>query len=160
MSLEVQSLSAADTLNLGKQLGKILKGGDIICLVGDLGAGKTVLGKGIGEALGIEEPMTSPTFTFIQEYSGFAQGEVIRLIHMDLYRLQHPEEVEVIGVEDAFQENSICLIEWPEIARGYFPEERLELCIEGSGEEPRNITFHSCSKAWEERLQSFMSIYP
>lgn len=154
MSLQVQSLSAADTLNLGKQLGKVLKGGDVICLLGDLGAGKTVLGKGIGEALGIVEPMTSPTFTFMQEYSGCAQGEVIRLIHMDLYRLKYSEEVEVIGVEDAFQENCICLIEWPEIAWDYLPKDRLELCIEGSGEEPRNITFQSASKEWEKRLQS------
>jgi len=158
MSQQVQSLSAVDTLNLGKQLGRILKGGDIICLIGDLGAGKTVLAKGIGEALGIEEPMTSPTFTFMQEYSGFAQGVPIRLIHMDLYRLKHPEEVEVIGVEDAFQEDSICLIEWPEIARDYLPEDRLEVWLEGSGEEPRNLTFQSSSKAWEERLQSFRGI--
>lgn len=154
MSLKVQSLSAADTLNLGKQLGKVLKGGDVICLVGDLGAGKTVLAKGIGEALGIEGPMTSPTFTFMQEYSGCAQGEVIRLIHMDLYRLKYPEEVEVIGVEDAFQENCICLIEWPEIARDYLPEDRLELWMEGSGEETRAITFQPCTKVWEERLHS------
>lgn len=158
MSQQVQSLSAVDTLNLGKQLGRILKGGDIICLIGDLGAGKTVLAKGIGEALGIEKPMTSPTFTFMQEYYGFAQGVPIRLIHMDLYRLKHPEEVEVIGVEDAFQEDSICLIEWPEIARDYLPEDRLEVWLEGSGEEPRNLTFQSSSKAWEERLQSFRGI--
>lgn len=157
MSLQVQSLSAVDTLNLGKQLGTVLKGGDVICLVGDLGVGKTVLAKGIGEALGIEGPMTSPTFTFMQEYSGCAQGEVIRLIHMDLYRLKYPEEVEVIGVEDAFQENCICLIEWPEIARDYLPEDRLEVCMEGSGEETRNIVFQLCSKVWEERLQNFMN---
>jgi tRNA threonylcarbamoyladenosine biosynthesis protein TsaE len=153
MSQQVQSLSAADTLNFGKQLGKILKGGDVICLIGDLGAGKTALAKGIGEALGIEKPMTSPTFTFIQEYSGFAHREPIRLIHMDLYRLQNPEEVEVIGVEDAFQEDTICLIEWPEIAQDYLPEDRLELRIEGSGEEPRNFTLQPRSKAWEERLK-------
>ncbi len=158
MNLQVQSLSATDTLNLGKQLGRILRGGDVICLVGDLGAGKTVFAKGIGEALGIVEPMTSPTFTFMQEYPGFVQGMPLRLIHMDLYRLKHPEEVEVIGVEDAFQENSVCLIEWPEIARDYLPDDSLDLCIEGSGEEARKITFQSCSKAWEERLQSITSL--
>lgn len=158
MNLQVQSLSAVDTLNLGKRLGRILKGGDIICLKGDLGAGKTVLAKGMGEALGIVEAMTSPTFTFMQEYHGFAQGEPIRLIHMDLYRLKHPEEVEVIGVEDAFQENSICLIEWPEIARDYLPGDSLELCIEGSGEEPRKISFQSCSRTWEGRLQSITGL--
>lgn len=154
MNRVVQSLSAADTLSLGKKLGQILKGGDVVCLIGDLGAGKTALAKGIGEALGIREAMTSPTFTFMLEYSGILYGESLRLIHMDLYRLQHPEEVEVIGVEDAFQKNSICLIEWPEIARDYLPEDRLELRIEGSGEEPRTITFQPYSRSWEERIDS------
>lgn len=154
MNLEVQSLSAVDTLNLGKKLGQILMGGDVVCLMGDLGAGKTALAKGIGEALGVREPMTSPTFTFMLEYSGVLHEEPLRLIHMDLYRLQHPEEVEVIGVEDAFQKNAICLIEWPEIAHDYLPEDRLELRIEGSGEEPRTISFHSDSRSWEERMNS------
>jgi tRNA threonylcarbamoyladenosine biosynthesis protein TsaE len=96
--------------------------------------------------------MTSPTFTYMQEYDGTAQGQPTRLIHMDLYRLQHPEEVEAIGIEDAFQNDAICLIEWPEIAVDYLPKERLELRIEGSGEEPRKLSFFPFSQNWQERM--------
>lgn len=156
MRLEVQSISSEDTYALGQKLGKVLQGGDVLCLIGDLGAGKTVLAKGIGEALGIREPMTSPTFTFQIEYSAIAQAKPVRLIHMDLYRLRNPEEVEIIGVEDNFQEDAICLIEWPQIAEAILPEDALEVRIEGSGEEPRKISFLSPSQTWEERLKDII----
>jgi tRNA threonylcarbamoyladenosine biosynthesis protein TsaE len=71
---------------------------------------------------------------------------------MDLYRLQRPEEVEVIGVEDAFVEDAVCLIEWPEIAEDYLPDSRLEVEILGSGESPRQIIFRAREREWEQRL--------
>ncbi|HHY28971.1 MAG TPA: tRNA (adenosine(37)-N6)-threonylcarbamoyltransferase complex ATPase subunit type 1 TsaE, partial [Desulfitobacterium dehalogenans] len=147
MDLEVQSLSTDCTYALGYNLGKALRGGDVVCLFGDLGAGKTALAKGVGKALAVQEPMTSPTFTFQIEYSGIAWDNPVRLIHMDLYRLHYPEEVEIIGVEDAFQEDTICLIEWPGIAEDILPDDSLEIRIEGSGEEPRRIGFSSHSEA-------------
>lgn len=153
MNLEVHSHSAENTHALGYRLGKILQGGDVVCLFGDLGAGKTALAKGVGVALAIKEPMTSPTFTFQIEYSGMANYQPVRLIHMDLYRLRYPEEVEIIGVEDAFQEDAICLIEWPDIAEDILPDDSLVVRIEGSGEEPRKITFQSPLRAWSERLK-------
>lgn len=156
MNLEVQSLNADNTHALGYSLGKILQGGDVVCLIGDLGAGKTALAKGVGEALAVKEPMTSPTFTFQIEYSGMANHKPIRLIHMDLYRLRYPEEVEIIGVEDAFQEDAICLIEWPEIAEAVLPDDSLVVRIEGSGEEPRKIAFQSQLEAWGERLKDII----
>ncbi|AGA68688.1 ATPase, YjeE family [Desulfitobacterium dichloroeliminans LMG P-21439] len=158
MNLVVQSLNAENTHFLGVKLGKLLQGGDVICLMGDLGAGKTALAKGIGSALAIQEPMTSPTFTFQNEYAGVAHSQPIRLIHMDLYRLRYPEEVEIIGVEDAFQEDAICLIEWPEIAADILPKDCLEIRIEGSGEEPRNISFRSNTDDWERRLKEFEEV--
>ena len=151
MVFAVDSLSALDTREWGKRLGRVLQGGDVVCLKGNLGAGKTAFAQGIGEELDITEPMTSPTFTLMQEYSVRISGQFIRLIHMDLYRLRHPEEVEVIGVEDAFQPDTICLIEWPEIAEDYLPDNALELSIEGSGEGVRTLTFKA-SGLWEERL--------
>ncbi|ACL19446.1 tRNA threonylcarbamoyladenosine biosynthesis protein TsaE [Desulfitobacterium sp. LBE] len=157
MELEVQSLSADYTHALGYNLGKVLRGGDVVCLAGDLGAGKTALAKGIGEALAVQEPMTSPTFTFQIEYSGMAQDSPVRLIHMDLYRLRYPEEVEIIGVEDAFQEDAICLIEWPGIAEDILPDDSLAIRIEGSGEEPRLIGFSSQAEAWAERLKDIIT---
>ena len=157
MYLEVQSLSSEDTYALGKKLGKVLQGGDVLCLLGDLGAGKTVLAKGIGEALGVKEPMTSPTFTFQIEYSAISQDKPVRLIHMDLYRLRYPEEVEIIGVEDAFQVDVICLIEWPQIAEDILPENALKVQIEGAGESNRKIVLKSHSQTWEERLKDIIT---
>ncbi|MFZ3130667.1 MAG: tRNA (adenosine(37)-N6)-threonylcarbamoyltransferase complex ATPase subunit type 1 TsaE, partial [Desulfosporosinus sp.] len=103
-------------------------------------------------------PMTSPTFTLIHEYSGRIKGSEVRLVHMDLYRLQHPEEAEVIGVEDAFQEDAVCLIEWPEIIEDFLPEDRLTVEILGSGEQLREIIFRADERAWEQRLKEMTEV--
>lgn len=152
MDYRVTSLSLKETRELGKQLSECLLGGDVITLRGDLGAGKTAFAQGIGEGLGVNGPMTSPTFTLIHEYKGRIQGTTVRLIHMDLYRLRHPEEAEVIGIEDSFVEDAVCLIEWPEIAEDYLPEDRLDIEIKGSGELPREIIFHAKDTGWDQRL--------
>ena len=161
MDYRVTSATVEQTREWGKQLGARLRGGDVVTLSGDLGAGKTAFAQGVGESLGVKGPMTSPTFTFQQEYSGQVlnsgietQTETeIRLIHMDLYRLQRPEEVEVIGVEEAFVEEAVCLIEWPEIAEDFLPESRLDVQIIGSGEASREIIFHAREHNWEQRLK-------
>ena len=153
MDYRVTSLTVEQTRGWGKQLGARLRGGDVVALLGDLGSGKTAFAQGIGEALGVTGPMTSPTFTLIHEYVAKLKGTQVRLIHMDLYRLQRSEEVEVIGVEDAFVEDAVCLIEWPEIAEDYLPEVRLDVEIIGSGEQPREIIFHAKDYDWELRLR-------
>ena len=153
MDYRVTSLTVEQTQEWGKQLGSRLRGGDVVALIGDLGAGKTAFAQGVGEALGVTGPMTSPTFTLIHEYLATLEGTQVRLIHMDLYRLQHPEEVEVIGVEDGFVEDAVCLIEWPEIAEDYLPEGRLDIEIIGSGEQPREIIFRAKDYDWEPRLK-------
>jgi len=153
MDYRVTSLTVEQTRKWGKQLGARLRGGDVVALIGDLGAGKTAFAQGVGEALGVTGPMTSPTYTLIHEYIAQLKGTQVRLIHMDLYRLQRPEEAEVIGVEDAFVEDAICLIEWPEIAEDYLPEDRLEVEIIGSGEQPREIIFRAKDFDWELRLK-------
>lgn len=155
MEYRVTSITAEQTREWGNRLGRHLQGGDVVALIGDLGAGKTAFAQGVGEALGVKGPMTSPTFTLQHEYLGQLTGTGVkaRLIHMDLYRLQRPEEVEVIGVEDAFVEDAICLIEWPQIAEDYLPEDRLEVEILGSGESPREIIFRARERDWEQRLK-------
>lgn len=155
MDYRVTSLTVEQTRKWGKQLGGRLRGGDVVLLIGDLGAGKTAFAQGIGEGLGVVGPMTSPTFTLIHEYIGQFNGNKVRLIHMDLYRLRHPEEAEVIGIEDAFVEDAICLIEWPKIAEDYLPDDCLEVEIHGSGEMPREISFHAKDSSWEQRLDFF-----
>lgn len=124
-----------DTIKFGEKLGKLLKAGDIICLNGDLGAGKTTLSKSIGQGLDIEEYITSPTFTLINEYQGR-----LPLYHFDVYRLNSYEELEDLGVEDYFYGNGVCLIEWAEKIAEDLPEERLEIWISrGDFDDERNI---------------------
>lgn len=153
MDYRVTSLTVEHTRDLGKKLAGHLQGGDVVALTGDLGAGKTAFAQGVGEGLGIAGTMTSPTFTLIHEYKDLSNRKDLRLIHMDLYRLQHPEEVEVIGIEDSFVEDAICLIEWPEIADDYLPDDRLDIEILGSGEMPREVIFQAEGSSWEQRLK-------
>lgn len=152
MEESVRSVSAAQTRAWGGQLGRCLRGGDVVALVGDLGAGKTAFAQGVGEALAVEGPMTSPTFILIQEYPGQAEEKPVQLVHMDLYRLRHPEEAAVIGVEDCFREDAVCLIEWPEIMEELLPADCLRVVISGSGEEPREILFQAEGETWRRRL--------
>jgi len=156
MNYRATSATAEQTRAWGKRLGRCLRGGDVVALIGELGAGKTAFAQGVGEALGVKGPMTSPTFTLIHEYIGQIQETDVRLVHMDLYRLQHPQEAEVIGVEDAFQEEAICLIEWPEIIEDDLPNDRLSVEILGSGDQPRQIIFRADEHSWEQRLKNII----
>jgi tRNA threonylcarbamoyladenosine biosynthesis protein TsaE len=146
----VKSFSPEETFLLGQSLGKKLKGGEIICLQGELGAGKTVLAKGLGQGAGVIREITSPTFTLIQEYDTLSG--TFSFVHMDLYRLKYSEEAEIIGVSEYFRDNCVCLIEWPEVIAVDLPEDRLDIRIEGSGDIPRSIYFNAPAE-WENFLQ-------
>jgi len=153
MKYEFHSLSVDNTQDFGFQLGKKLRGGDVLCLIGELGAGKTALAQGIGRALGVQDYISSPTFTIIHEYPVLVKGQESTLVHVDLYRLQHPEEAEIIGLADIMQRNTICLIEWPEIAVDLLPDDRLEIRINGNGNLPRIITVDTLMGEWAQRMQ-------
>jgi len=114
-----ESYSAEDTKNLGFILGQEAKKGDIFCLTGNLGAGKTVFTQGFAKGLGYEGRVTSPTFTLVNEYVG---GR-LPLYHFDLYRLEGGEEdMETIGYEDYFYGNGVALVEWADLAKDSIPE--------------------------------------
>lgn len=98
-------------------VGLIDKGCRLVLLTGDLGAGKTTLVKHLGRALGIVDPITSPTFSLVQEYHADRVGPVY---HMDLYRITTPDELVQIGLEDYLDSGSLCLVEWPEIGMAWF----------------------------------------
>jgi tRNA threonylcarbamoyladenosine biosynthesis protein TsaE len=121
--------SEEDTVELGIILARSLNGHGRIYLRGDLGAGKTTLCRGIIRAMGHVGAVKSPTFTLVEPYT-FSGGQVY---HFDLYRLNDPDELEYIGVDDYFNSGALCLVEWPEKAEGSLPPVDLdiELLIEG-----------------------------
>lgn len=126
--------SAVDTAAFGARLGELLKPGMVLLLYGDLGAGKTCFAGGIIRALGVDEHVTSPTFTLVNEYDG-----TLPVAHFDLYRLDDPEELFDIGFEEYLDGRWVVLIEWPERAGGYLPANYLKIAITGTGDE-RQIT--------------------
>lgn len=121
-----ESQSAEETHLLGEKIGQKAKGGEIILLNGDLGVGKTVFSKGLGAGLGIEEPISSPTFTVLQIY----ESGRLPLYHFDVYRIADVEEMDEIGYEDYFYGRGVCLIEWAELISEILPSEVIRVTIE------------------------------
>ena len=118
--------SAKETHELGKRIGSNAKKGQIYTLEGDLGVGKTVFTQGVADGLGIKEPISSPTFTIIQEY----QEGRLPFYHFDVYRIGDVEEMEEIGYDDYFFGDGICLIEWANLIEEILPENVITLKIE------------------------------
>ncbi|MCF0148688.1 MAG: tRNA (adenosine(37)-N6)-threonylcarbamoyltransferase complex ATPase subunit type 1 TsaE [Clostridium sp.] len=128
-----------ETTNLGFAIGKLLNPGDIVCLTGDLGTGKTHITKGIAKGLDINEYITSPTFTIVNEYDS---GR-IKLYHFDVYRVSDPDEIYAIGFDDYIFSNGVSIIEWANYIEEILPNEYLHILIEkdlSKGENYRNIT--------------------
>lgn len=121
---------------LGEKLGSLLEKKDIICLNGDLGAGKTTFTQAIGKGLGVKAYITSPTFTIINEYEGR-----LPLYHFDIYRLNDEEELDLLGAEDYFYSDGVCVIEWAENAENILPKERLDIWIKIVNENKREFKF-------------------
>lgn len=128
--------SEADTMNLGKRLAPMLKSGDTVLLYGDLGAGKSVLARGIARGLGVEGPMPSPTFTLLMPYTGRGGA---KLYHFDLYRISDPEEYYAAGLDEFIGGDGVAVVEWPQMA-DLEPEPALEIRMSrSSGDETRHI---------------------
>lgn len=121
-----KSFSAEETKKIGKELGQDAKKGQIYCLIGDLGVGKTVFTKGFAEGLGIHEHITSPTFTIVNEYD----TDKLRFNHFDVYRIDDPDEMYEIGYEEYFYNDGVCLIEWANLIEEIIPEEAIWINIE------------------------------
>lgn len=121
----IDSFNAQDTYQLGYKMGAEAKKGEIYCLSGDLGVGKTVFTQGFAKGMGIDEAVNSPTFTIIQEYDS---GR-LPLYHFDVYRIADIDEMEEIGYEDYFFGNGVCLIEWAELIEELLPKVRTVITI-------------------------------
>ena len=122
----VETWRPEETYELGKKMGEGAEPGQIVCLNGDLGVGKTVFTQGFAAGLGIIEPVNSPTFTIIQQYE---EGR-LPLYHFDVYRIGDVSEMEKIGYEDCFFGEGVCLIEWPGLIEEILPEQVTEVIIE------------------------------
>jgi tRNA threonylcarbamoyladenosine biosynthesis protein TsaE len=140
--------SREQTWRIGQMLGSRLEPGDLVCLYGDLGAGKTSFSYGI--ALGLEvkdQYITSPTFTFVNEYKGR-----IPFYHIDLYRLKDPEELEGIGFEEYIDSEGVTVIEWAERAEDELPDDRLSVYLSYVDEHSREIGFLAEGERYEKLL--------
>lgn len=121
-----ESNSREDTFNLGRQLGEKARAGQVYCLDGDLGVGKTVFTQGFARGLGIEAPVASPTFTIVQQYD---EGR-LPLWHFDVYRIGDISEMDEIGWEDCFYGEGVCLVEWSSRIEELLPEDAIHITIE------------------------------
>ena len=142
-SFEVDSVEA--TWALAREFAAELKPGDVVCLEGDLGAGKTTFTQGLAAALGVKGRVTSPTFCIVQEH----RGERNFLVHMDLYRLNGEDDVVAIGWEDYLAEGAILAVEWPERAGGLIPPDARHVRFRHLGEEKRKVAIDA---AWKNTI--------
>ena len=122
----IETRKPEETYELGRKMGREAEPGQIICLSGDLGVGKTVFTQGFAAGLGIEGPVNSPTFTILQQY----EDGRLPLYHFDVYRIGDVSEMDEIGYEDCFFGGGVCLIEWPGLIEEILPEKVTWVTIE------------------------------
>ena len=137
------------TTTLGRALGAVAREGDLLCLWGDLGAGKTHLAKAIGAGLGVLGTIASPSFILMAEYAGR-----LPLFHLDLYRLDDATEVFMGGLIDDRQTAGVTLVEWPDRMAALLPANRLDVRIEGTGDAPRTITLQAGTPDYARYLEA------
>lgn len=143
--LNTETFSPEETFQLGQKIGEQAKPGELYTLIGDLGVGKTVLTQGIARGLGIEEPISSPTFTIVQVYE---EGRM-PFYHFDVYRIGDVEEMEEIGYEEYFYGQGITMIEWANLIEEVLPNHYREIRIEKDleqGFDYRRITVREVTK--------------
>ncbi len=134
-AFEFISLGPAQTRRVGMRLGKLLQSGDLICLQGDLGAGKTTLVQGLTQGWGSNDPVTSPTFIIVNRYT---RPDGAYLYHLDTYRLDAAVEAEMLGLDDMLDEGAL-VIEWPQKIRAALPPQRLWIEILHTDAEDRRL---------------------
>jgi len=145
----IETDSPAATVALGRRLAAVARPGDLICLWGELGAGKTVLAKGVGAGLGTTTTIASPSFILMAEHDGR-----LPLFHLDLYRLAGARDVLEGGLLDERQADGLTLIEWPERLGDALPATRLDVVLEIAGETRRRITLRASVPGLERYLEA------
>jgi len=150
MTLRTTTHDAAETHALGQRLGTLLRAGDVVVLDGELGTGKTVLAKGIAVALGVTDPVVSPTFTVMHEYDAPTP-----LVHVDVYRLDHLQELHDVGFDDLVGDEAVTVVEWGDRVSAVLPGDRLRVLLEaGDGDDDRVVSIDAAGITWAERLDA------
>lgn len=151
--LNIESNNELETLNIGKKLASLLTRGDIVILTGDLGSGKTKFTEGFLSYFGLENEISSPTFTIVNEY----ENSNNKIYHFDVYRLEDVDEFYAIGGEEYF-ENGICIIEWGEIIREALPENYIEIKFnrEPDNDNLRILSFYSHGNKYDNIIDKLM----
>jgi tRNA threonylcarbamoyladenosine biosynthesis protein TsaE len=148
--MEKLSASVKETLSLGKKIAAKLSPGDVLLLSGELGAGKTVLAKGVAWGLGIDkQELISPTFVLLRLY----QGKHL-LQHFDFYRIKTPQDIFVLGFQEYLQEEAVTLIEWPERLKFLLPKEYLKIKLTIKGKNKRHFKFIAKGARYKKLLKS------
>ena len=149
-TLRATTHDSGETHALGRRLGTLLRAGDVVVLDGELGVGKTVLAKGIAVALGITEPVVSPTFTVVREYDAPTP-----LVHVDVYRLDHVQELHDLGFDDLVGEEAVTVVEWGDRVSAALPSDRLRVLLEpGEGDDDRVVSIDALGVSWGDRRDS------
>ncbi|MCG1024017.1 tRNA (adenosine(37)-N6)-threonylcarbamoyltransferase complex ATPase subunit type 1 TsaE [Sutcliffiella horikoshii] len=149
LQVELMTHSAEETMAKSEALGKLMRGGEVLLLEGDLGAGKTTFTKGLAKGLEIKRNVNSPTFTIIKEYQGR-----LPLYHMDVYRLADSEED--LGFDDYFEGEGVTVVEWAHLIEEFLPNERLEIYIYHHGDEERKLVLTPKGERYEAICKELM----
>lgn len=142
------SHSAGETQRLGRLLGEQAWPGEVVLLVGELGAGKTCLAQGVARGLGITEPVLSPSFVILRQYTGR-----LPLYHIDLYRMERLEEVADLGLDDYLYGDGLSVVEWAERGLGLFPSQHLLIELEFVSETQRRLLLHPRDGRYREAVE-------
>jgi tRNA threonylcarbamoyladenosine biosynthesis protein TsaE len=155
--LEARTISVGETRDLAAAIAALAQGGDLLLLVGDLGAGKTAFAQGFGAGLGVTEPITSPTFTLAQEYAGR-----LCMHHLDVYRLDQLAEVAELGLAELLDDGGVVLIEWGDAILPVLPNDYLEVRIgfpaatDDVSDDERRVVLRSVGPGWGRRQVSLL----
>lgn len=153
--LVARTVAAAETQALAAALAQIAHAGDLLVLGGEMGAGKTAFAQGFARGLGIEEQVTSPTFTIVREYGG---GR-LALHHLDVYRLEHLREVADLGLGEMFDEEAVMLVEWGEAVLPALQDQYLEVrLVFGAADDERTIELRTAGARWAARRRQIAEL--
>ena len=148
--IRLRTKSVDDTRALAVEIAALSRVGDLILLAGDLGAGKTAFAQGFGRALGVVEPITSPTFTLVRTYD---EGR-FPLIHVDVYRLDHLQELMDLGIMELLDGGGVTLIEWGDVVAGSLPPDFLEVRLELGDDDERIVGIRAVGARWSPRVEA------